>query len=172
MEIVYIWDGRNALPERRRACVQSALDLYPEATFSCITRLRHFVSPQFKVIPWDEILFQMTDYFNFKGIPYTWLDPMHFSDWARFWYLAHHPDTLYLDTDATVLKRLPLGDKALCPPNNIHTLYSPPGFDGEHFLKLMKDQSHRHVGLLLSFAHRMKPEWSDPLPEGFVDHHG
>ena len=172
MKLVWIWDGRVSLPESRRKAVESALDLYPEAEAICITRNAHFVSDRVRIIPWDEILCPMLDRFGLRAVPYRWLEPVTYSDWARFWFLAHNPDTLYLDTDATVLKRLNLADKFLYPVGNIYALYAPPRFDGENLLHLMEERAKHNIGILIDFANKFSPEWASPLPLGFVEHHG
>jgi hypothetical protein len=172
LKILYIWDGRDSLPESRREAIEATLELYPDAEYSCITRNKHFVSDQFSIIPWDEILFQMLNHFGLRNVPYRWLEPMTFSDWARFWHLSHTPDTLYLDTDCRMLTRYDFQaqGKAMYSPGNICLLYTPKGFDGRHFLDLMEARAKVNIGLLLDFHYKMRPEWAAPAPADCFRH--
>lgn len=174
MHILYIWDGRYALPENRRAAIEATLSLYPEARASCITRLKHFVSDQFEIIPWDDILFQMMNHFGFRSIPYKWMDPVTFSDWARFWYLGNNGDTLYLDTDCKMLKRYAFEKefKAIYSPGNICLLYAPDGFKRENFLAMLEARARQHVGILMDFAGKFGSAWAKEIPSEYFQHRG
>lgn len=148
------------------------MDLYPEADYFCITRLKHFISDQFQVILWEDVLFQMLNHFGFREVPYQWMDPVTFSDWARFWWLGEHEETLYLDTDCKMLQRYSFEKEpqVIYSPGNICLLYSPQGFKREHFLALMEERAKHHVGLLLDFAGKFGPAWSKPIPKEYFQH--
>lgn len=155
MKILYIWDGRDSLPESRREAVHATLDLYPDAEYSCITRNKHFISDRFQIIPWDEILFQMLNHFGLRGVPYRWLDPVAFSDWARFWFLGLCGDTLYLDTDCRMLKRYDFGGEAVQSLGNICLLYTPKLPDRGKILRLQEERAKVNIGLLIDFAYKL-----------------
>jgi hypothetical protein len=174
MNLLFIWDGRNSLPESRAEGIKRTLDLYPEAIPYCITRNKSFVSERFQIIPWDPLLIEMADYFAFKQMPYRWHEPVTFSDWARFYWLALHGDTLYLDTDAAMVKRYAFDReyKLVYSPRNICLLYAPAVFPREHLLSLLAARARQHVGILLDLVGKFRPEWSKPIPSEFFQHRG
>jgi hypothetical protein len=171
VDILYIWDGKP-LPESRERCIRATMGIYPEARYFCITRAGSFLG--FSVISWEGIQKEMADYFGFKQIPYAWLDNRTFADWARFWYLGTHGETLYLDTDATMTARYPFENeyKVVYSPGNICLLYSPKGFKRENFLALQEKQARIHPGQLMGFHKQFNDVWAKPIPEGFFHHHG
>lgn len=170
MNLLYIWDGRNALPESRRKAIEATLGLYPEARCFCITRLKSFVSNRFEILDWDSLLLRMADHFGFKETPYRWQDPMTFSDWARFYHLAYNPDTLYLDTDCQMLLRyaFDIENKVIHSPNNICLVYSPNNSKAMNILELLRDR--KHVGTLMDLLPHFGPTWSKPIPPEYFRH--
>jgi hypothetical protein len=114
----------------------------------------------------------MTIYFGLKSIPYKWADYMTFSDWARFYWLSLHGDTLYLDTDAAMVKRYAFDQesKLVYSPRNICLLYASSVFPREHLLHLLETRARQHVGILLDLVGKFRPEWSKPIPSGFFRH--
>ena len=170
MDIVYCWEGLRDLPEDRAEAIASTMNLYPDANFLCITKLHHFFSDRFQVISWDSVMQEMKAHFKFKEIPYGWNGYMCFSDWARFWYLGNHGDTLYLDTDAKMLKRFEFGDKVVCPKREICLLYCPEGMGG-NLISLLDARARQHVTLLLDFAEKMDPAWSEPISREYFHHY-
>ena len=171
MDVLYIWDEKP-LPESRERCIRATMEIYPEARYFCITRADSFLG--FSVIPWDEIQREMVSHFGFKRTPYAWLDHRTFADWARFWYLGTHEDTLYLDTDATMTARYPFEgeDRMIYSPGNICLLYVPKGFRRERFLSMQERQAKIHPGQLLRFYTQFESAWAKPMPKGFFHHHG
>lgn len=172
MEVLYIWDGKNPLPERREMAIRATQGIYPEASYACITRLPEFLG--MRVIPWDEVAEEMRVFFGFKHLPYTWHDPRTFSDWARFWYLGTHGETLYLDTDARMTARYAFQKefKVVYSPGNICLLYAPKGFKRENFLALQEKQAKIHPGQLMGFYRHFNQAWAKPIPEGYFIHRG
>jgi hypothetical protein len=96
MNILFIWTGvTKPLYEWRIRCIRQAMKIYPEAKFQVITTLKEFFGMQ--IIDANEILDKLNDEFSI-GINLT--DPICFSDYARYYWLARNPKTLYIDTDA------------------------------------------------------------------------
>jgi hypothetical protein len=145
------------------------LDLYPDANVQCITQSDQFVSDHIGIIPWNEILFTMTSIFGFRDIPFRWHDPMTFSDWARFFWLGTHPDTLYLDTDCRMLKPYPFEDDGLMihSPGNICLMYSPLTGLAARLLWILKNHQ---PAILMDTIHHFHPSWSKPIPEEYFRH--
>ncbi len=172
MKILFIWEGTKDLPKSRAEAIAETMNLYPEAEYYCITKMHHFFSDKFKVIPWMVVMEEMMLFFGFQTIPYEWNRYMCFSDWARFWYLGNNADTLYLDTDCRMLKRYDFANewRILYPEGNICILYSPDNAKGERLLALLDEQARKHVGLLLGFYQKMNPEWSATIPNEYFRH--
>jgi hypothetical protein len=149
----------------RKACVASALSLYPDARPLCITRASSFYSPAFKVIPWDSVMGQLAAFLRVPKDAYAWTDPMCFSDWARFWFLAHNPDTLYLDTDCRLKARFDFKDRPMHA--GIFLLYASAGFDGLALLRMLKARSEKRLNLLNDFGEKLG--WEE-LPAFWYQH--
>lgn len=145
------------------------MDLYPNADYFCITRLKFFISERFTLISWDDLLMRMADHFGFNEIPYGWHDPMTFSDWARFYYLAYNPDTLYLDTDCKMTEKyfFETERKFIHSPGNICLLYSP-NQTAMHPLEMIRERTN--VGLLIDLAFKMDRKWSKPISSQYFKH--
>lgn len=172
MKILYIWHGERHLPESRAQAIAATMNLYPDAEYFCITTLGHFFSDAFKVISWDYVMDCMLRSFDFQERPYRWNEYMCFSDWARFWYLGNHGDTLYLDTDAQMLKRYEFGgDKVIYPEREICLLYSPASEARIKLLDLLEQRAGQHVNLLIDFAGKLNPAWSTTISREFFHHH-
>lgn len=165
MKLLYIWDGQKPLPEDRRAAVRATLDLYPDADCFCITRALSFHSERFNVIPWDSLMSEMREYFGFREIPYNWLNPITFSDWARFWVLGHSENTLYLDTDAKMEKAFPFGPRMAHSPGNICVMWS--GSDGGKLIDMLMEQAKKNIGQLMPLHRQLD---SIPIPSEFFTH--
>lgn len=171
MNLLYIWDGFNPLPESRRKAIEATTALYPEAKRLCITRQKAFL-PGFEIVPWDNLRDSMTRHFGFRSPPYAWNNPVTFSDWARFFWLATHGDTLYLDTDAKMLKLYAFGPEMVYSKGNICLLYVPKDFDGARFLSMLGRRAKLHVGILMDFAYKFDVRWSKPIDSSYFQHRG
>lgn len=99
--------------------------------------------------------------------PYEWLNPMCFSDWARFWFLAGHPNTLYLDTDCRMKARFEFEHhkEFVRGEGDIHLLYAPVGFRGAHMIHMLKER--RRINLLHDFRNKLE---GDVLPRHWFTH--
>lgn len=175
MQILYIWDGRHELPAWRKARIDSTMSFYPDAEYVCISQFPTFHSSRFHMVNWFDVMDQMKAHFNLKEIPFRWRDPVCFSDWARFWWLGIYGNTLYLDTDAKMVRYYDFEaeTKVIHSPDNICLLYSPKGFARGHFLKLQEAQAKRYMGILMGIHTRFSPEWSKPIPPDYFEHrHG
>jgi hypothetical protein len=175
MRILYIWDGRHDLPAWRKAYIDSTMNLYPDAEYFCISTFPTFHSDRFTVLNGSEMMDEMKNHFGFKSTPYRWQDPICFSDWARFWFLGMHGDTLYLDTDAEMLRvfNFEAENKMIYSPGNICLLYTPKGFLREHFLALEESQAKKSIGLLMGLHLKFNPSWATPIPPEYFRHrHG
>jgi hypothetical protein len=172
VQILYIWDGRHELPNWRKACIDSTMSLYPDAEYFCISRFPTFHSDRFTMINWFEMMEQMRSHFGLKATPYRWQDPVCFSDWARFWFLGMNGDTLYLDTDAEMVKLFDFEAecKVVYSPGNICLLYTPKVFQREHFLVLQEAQAKKSIGLLMGFHTRFSPSWATAIPQEYFRH--
>lgn len=166
MKILYVWDGRRELPPQRNACVSAALSLYPDAEFACITMSSSFYSAAIKVIPWDMVKAQLSAFLGVPKDAYAWHDPMCFSDWARFWFLANNPDTLYLDTDCRMKARFDFRDRPMHA--GIFLLYTHAGSDGSALMRMLKARAGKRINVLNDFGDKLG--W-DELPP-FWYHHG
>ncbi len=171
MKVLYIWDGRHTLPDNRKAAVKATLDIYPEAECICISQFPEFYSSRFTMLDWFDIKDKMKAFLGLSATPYAWNHYMAFSDWARFWFLGHNPGSLYLDTDAKMLKRYDFDreHKALYSENNICALYSPANAKGENFLDMIQKRAKKNIGLLLDF-HAKFGAWAKPLPAEYFQH--
>lgn len=123
MKILYIWDGiQQPFPEFRQANIKRCFELYPNAEYFCISKKDFFFSSDFKIIDWDSMVLEIENYFPFgklHGISNS-------SDWMRFWYLAHNPQTLYMDTDVFLNRFFDFESKTkpMFPTRDIYILYS------------------------------------------------
>jgi hypothetical protein len=163
VKILYVWDGHRDLPPERLESIEATRALYPDADFFCITKLKAFMS--FTVVPWFDLMEEMIRFLGFSSMPWRWNEWMCFSDWARFYWLGMNPNTLYLDTDARMLKRYEFGDVPVYSPRNICLLY--PGNCGARFLDLLKTRPR--VNLLLNLFIPLSA-WAQPMPEGHFRH--
>jgi hypothetical protein len=100
MNILFIWTGvTRPLYEWRIKCIRRALEVYPDANFKVITTLNEFFGME--VIDAREILDKLNEY------DVDIQDPIFFSDYARYYWLARNPRTLYIDTDALCTTPIP-----------------------------------------------------------------
>lgn len=162
MKILYIWD-KAEIPLARQACVKGTLSLYPDAEVYCITKAKIF--PGMKVIPWEEMLGKMKAFLGLKRTPYAWHNPICFSDWARFFFLAHNPNTLYLDTDCRLKARFDFETHAGAVHAGIFLLYAH--YDGLPLLRMLKDRASQRVNLLNDFGDKLG--W-EALPSFWYQH--
>ena len=103
MNILYCYLGlKEPLYEWRIMCIRRTFELYPDATYHCITNFRQFFGMR-RVNP--ERIAQET------GYKHGMQKHASFSDYARLWYLSKHPNTLYLDIDTWCEKPMPITDK-------------------------------------------------------------
>lgn len=165
MNLLFIWDGRRDLPPERKAAVQSALSLYPDAQAFCITKQSEFLG--MKVVPWENIKAQISAFLAIPRDPYAWLDPMTFADWARFWFLAQHPNTLYLDTDCRMKARYDFETHGRNMRAGIFLLYANVGSDGLSLLRMLKERAQHRINLLNDFGPKLG--WEE-LPERWYQH--
>ena len=94
MNIIFIWYGLIEPVSRwREMCLKRAVEVYPNANFSCITTLKYFYGMNIidarKVISEMEAGGYYHDIHNFMAM----------SDEMRFWWLERNEYTLYMDTD-------------------------------------------------------------------------
>jgi len=176
MKILYIWDGlREPLPKDREECISATRAIYPNAKYACITKLNFFLEG-FEVISWDDVLHQMVKDFNLSEVPRSWNRFMEFSDWARFWYLANNPNTMYSDTDCQMLKYFDFEKqiKFIYPKKEIFLLYSPQSGMGKNSMELLKYTLSKNItGLLLPIYTRLdKVPWATKIPDEYVSHKG
>lgn len=166
MRILYVWD-KPEIPDTRKACVTGTLSLYPDAEAFCITKAPKFMG--MKVIPWMEVLGKMKAFFGFQKTPYAWNNPMCFSDWARFWFLANNDNTLYLDTDCRMKARFDFETNGafVQSDGNICLLYAPKGWNGNSLLLKLKDRARERVNLLYDFRSKLDAE---KLPVWWYSH--
>ena len=103
MNILFIWTGvTKPLYEWRMKCIRRALTIYPTAHFQVITTMKEFFNMQ--VIEANDISNNLNDEFS---IGITLHDPICFSDYARYYWLARNPQTLYIDTDVFCVSPIP-----------------------------------------------------------------
>lgn len=175
MKILYIWEDSKLLPADRAADISATMKIYPDAEYLCITKSPEFFSSAFTVISWKKVMDEMIEYFKIRSVPYNWTKYMIFSDWARFWFLSHNGDTLYLDTDARMLKKIDFTDEKmiLLPSNEICVLYSPDSENKNHFLRLLKERlmGGHGLGILYHLSSSFDPAWSKRIPREYFQHH-
>lgn len=103
MTILFIWDGvTKPLYEWRIKCIRRTMQIYPEAKFQVITTLKEFFGME--IINANEILDKLNDEFCLN---LSLSNPIGFSDYARYYWLAKNSRTLYLDTDTFCLSPIP-----------------------------------------------------------------
>lgn len=101
MDILFIWvTVGSPLYEWRLKCIRRAVEVYPGANFKVITTLKEFFG--FEVIDAYEV------WQNLKIFNVDITDPIWFSDYARLFWLARNPNTLYLDTDTFCISPIPV----------------------------------------------------------------
>lgn len=124
MNLLFIWDGAKDLPAERLENINACLTLYPDTTYYCITRLPFFCSDKINIISWDKYEQEISDHFKY---PKTFPNLFIFTEWARFWFLANNPNTLYIDTDVKLLQYYDYesSDKYIHTDFDINLLYSP-----------------------------------------------
>jgi hypothetical protein len=125
IDILYIWNGKNELPDNRIICIENTHNVYPDCTYHCLTNKTPL--PFLEPISWDDEMLKVASFFAIDNIPKQWEDFMTFSDWYRFYHLINHPNTLYLDTDCKINKMYDFESrgKLIYPQNEIFLLYSP-----------------------------------------------
>ena len=143
MKILYIWDGEyQKLPDARHENIKTCLKFYPDAQYFCISKKPSFFSRDFKIIDWDQTVSEIETYFDFgklEGIGNS-------SDWMRFWFLAHNPDTLYMDTDITLKKGFDFHEvgRLMFPEKDIYILYSGNEDHGSDIIEAMEAEPIQH----------------------------
>jgi hypothetical protein len=162
MKILYVWDGKRDLPQARKACVHSTACLYPDAEIFCITKASEFLG--YRVISWDRLKAQMAAFLGVPKDTYAWNDPMTFADWARFYFLAMNPGTLYLDTDCRMKQRY---DFQRPTQAGVFLLYVPPLFNGLPLLAKLKERAQKRVNLLNDFKDALG--WEE-IPDHWYQH--
>ena len=100
MNVLFIWNSTiSPLYEWRCKCIRRALEVYSDAKFKVITQLTEFFG--IEIVPLYEVARHMQKY----NIQLS--RPVMFADYARLFWLARNPDTLYIDTDAFCIKPIP-----------------------------------------------------------------
>jgi len=129
VNVLFIWFGKlEPIYGWRDTCIRRAKELYPEANFKCITNLKEFYGME--LINADELCSQM----ELEGYYSDTDNFMALSDEMRFYWLANHKNTLYMDTDTYCVERLELG--ALPRKMGIEALWS--GDDLKPFEDMLK----------------------------------
>jgi hypothetical protein len=172
LKVLYIWFGENPLPIERQNAIAETMAIYPNAEYICITKQKTFIDPKFKCIDPQEIIEQMLTYFGLVEIPERWKTYLIFSEWARYFYIAQNPGTLYLDTDCRMLKQYDFENekKVLNPHNEIYLIYSTQSGIAKEILPIMKEQVKKVIASTILFAHLMNPLWGAEMPPEYFKH--
>jgi hypothetical protein len=165
MNLLFVWDGKREIPQDRKACVQSALSLYPDAKAFCITKQSEFMG--MTVVPWENAKGQMAAFLRIPKDTYAWNDPMTFADWARFWFLAQNPNTLYLDTDCRMKARYDFETHGRDTHAGIFLLYANAANEGLSILRMLRERAEQRVNLLNDFGEKLG--WEE-LPDHWYQH--
>ena len=161
--VLFIWIGNNTpLYEWRTKCIRRAMEVYPDFNFKVITGLKSFFG--FETIKLEPIFEAIKEY-NVR--PISDGHHMNFSDYARYYWLSNHPNTLYLDTDTWCIKRMPiipgLGNMEYEAIWNGEDLESIKRVLGQHNNKEILLHTSRllsQIGTNLSEYFEHKPLWS------------
>lgn len=172
MKILWIWFGENALPIERKNAIAETMLVYPDAEYVCITKQKAFLDPKIKCIDPQVVIDQMKVYFELKETPEVWKEYLIFSEWARYFYIANNPDTLYLDTDCRMLKQFDFNkaEKVLNPSLDIFLLYSPQNGIGKEILPILKEQAKKCIANTVFLARTIKPAWAGEMPGEYFKH--
>lgn len=128
MKVLFIWEGREQLPQFRIDAIKKTVSLYPDADFYWVTN-GAVPFPNMKRIEWNDQLEKMQKFYGIDHCPDRWRDWMIFSDWFRFFFLITNPNTLYLDTDCGLVEPFDFeSQKVLIYPfEEICLMYNPKG---------------------------------------------
>ena len=135
MNILYIWDGRKALPEKYLENLEITRKFYPNATIFFVTKNPATAPINVKIIDWDEYILKVIDYFKLDEI-WRLQNIIAASDWLRFYFLLHIPNLLYLDFDCKLLAKIPENDNFQYSKGNYCLMISP---DNKNYIKPLKN---------------------------------
>lgn len=151
MDILFIWKDHHILSKERLACIESANMMYPNSKLMVITNIQKVFPDYMEIIKLETVRDILINEYNVN--PDRLRDYYGFSDYARFWYLSNHINTLYLDTDTQCVKKMPEIPSGICggKPYRLDALYnndSPETFS-KHFNK--RNNTSNLMGLTNSF---------------------